>query len=355
LSFGLVGSVASFFIFGWSTLYATKFFTLAILTLVWMSPLLMLDILRLQHIKFAAGFGIAFCLLGYFVSDVFNILPQGVRAIIFQGEYANYEHSRARGFTEEAAHFATLLGRFIFIFYLIWERPRSYSAIRLVSMLCMSAVLLMFMGSKGAVVGVAVAILVVSFRRKQLPYLILLVPVLIWAVSVQIANISMDIEQFTSTATRLILTSAALAASIVNPLGYGFYGFYGAIQTFGNHAIGWFADFPLVINEVQEIIDNLTNVSTKSTFLDFILVLGWPFLLMLRRVFLLVEFGDARVQAALAYFFMTSLSTSGGLSISFFLGLFVLLKAYPKKSSSPGTSRTGLASGLGDPTTFVAK
>jgi hypothetical protein len=334
LSFGVLGSFISLALFGWSTIYATKFVSLALLTLIWMSPLMMQDVLLMRHLRTAAIVGIVICLAGYLLSDLLQVLPHALRDMLFRGEFANYENSRARGFTEEPGHFATLLGRFLFIAYLIWESGRAYSAFRLVAMLCLAAATLMVMGSKGAVAGIAVAILVIGARRQQLPYFVLLLPLLAWTASVQITNITVDIEQFTSTATRLTLSVAAISAVVLNPFGYGFYGFYGAIQLFGSRAVDWLSDYPLVFNEVREIVDDLVNVSSKSTLLDFTLVLGWPFLFMLRRAVMLIDIRDPRAQAGLIYFFLTAMSTSANLSITFFLGLVVLMKAYPVPDQS---------------------
>lgn len=329
LSFGVIGSFLSLALFGWSSLYVAKSVSLALLTLVWMSPLLMQDVLLMRHLRTAAIAGIAICLAGYLLSDLLNALPQAIRDVLFSGKFSSYEDSRARGFTEEPGHFATLLGRFLFIAYLIWESGRAYSATRLVTMLCLTAATLMVLDSKGAVAGIALAILVVSLRWKQLPYLVLLLPVLAWTVAAQITNISVDIELFTSTTTRLTLAITAISGALLNPFGYGFYGFYGAIQLFGSQAIDWLSDYPLIFTEVREIVDTLVNVSTKSTILDFTLVLGWPFLFMLRRLSKLIDLRDHRAQAGLVYFFVTGMSTSGNLSISFFLGFLVILKVFP--------------------------
>lgn len=332
LSFGIVGSLVSLALFGWSPLYAAKFVTLALLTLVWISPLLMQDVLQMRHLRTAAIVGVVICLGGYLLSDLLGVLPQAIKDVLFRGAFAIYGDSRARGFTEEPGHFSTLLGRLLFIAYLIWESGRAYSATRLVTMLCATAAILMALGSKGAVVGIAAAIVAVSVRRKQWPYFALLLPVLAWAASAQVSSISVDIGQFTSTATRLTLAIAGIVGTLLNPFGYGFYGFYGAIHLFGSQAIDWLSVYPLNFFEVREIVDDLVNVSTKSTLLDFALVLGWPFLLMLRRMVTLIDVRDARAQAGLIYFFLTALSTSANQSITFFLGLLVLVNTYPASS-----------------------
>jgi len=336
LGWSIAGSALSLAIFGWSALYASKFVTLGLLTVVWLSPLLMHDVLLLRHLQRAALTSIAFCLAGYLLSDLFpQALPQVLRGLLFSGEYAFYQDGRPRGFTEEPGHFSTLLGRMLFIAYLVWEAKRTYSPLRLVAMLCATAVTLVILGSKGAVVGIVFAIAIISIRRRQLPYLVLLAPLVFWAAMAQFGSIVIDIEQFTSTSTRLTLAFAGAAATMLNPLGWGSYGFYPALQKFGGFAIEALSDYPIIFFEVQEIVENLVNVSTKSTLLDFSMILGWPFLLLLYRVLRRIDLGDPRAQAGLAYLLLTSLSTSANQSIAFFVGLVVVMKAFPARGHLP--------------------
>lgn len=334
MSIGVLGSFLSIALFGWSSFYMAKSLSLALLSLVWISPLLMQDVLLMRHISTAAFAGLVICLAGYLLSDLMNALPQAIRDVLFSEKWSYYQESRARGFTEEPGHFATLFGRFLFIVYLIWESRRAYSAVRLVSMLCFTAATLVVLGSKGAAVSIAFAILFVSVRWKQLPYLVILFPVIAWLASTQISYISWDIEKFTSFATRLTLASAAICGALLNPFGYGFYGFYATIQFFGSRAIDWFSGYQLIFSEVQEIVYEFVNVSTKSTILDFVLVLGWPFLFVLWRVVAMINIRDSRALACLIYFLLTAMATSANLSITFFLGLIVLIKKFP--AASPG-------------------
>ena len=121
-----------------------------------------------------------------------------------------------------------------------------------------------------------------------------------------------------------------LASTLLNPLGYGYYGFYGAVQRFGLWSMGWLSDrLPLNFSEMTSIIEELSNVSTKSTLLDFSVVLGWGFLVLLWRAGTLINLKDPRARVAFVYMLITSLSTSGNLSILFFLGLIIVIRLYP--------------------------
>jgi hypothetical protein len=331
LLLGVLTSVGSVWFFGLSGVYAAKFITLGLLALVWLSPLLMLDIMKIEHLRSAVLAALGICLLAFLVSDLMQgLLPDAVRQLIFGGEYAEIKDGRARGFTEEASHFAALLGRFSLIYYLIWEAKRPYSGPRLLLVLGTVAVALVLLGSKGAALSIALAMVAAgaSWRHKYL--LVLLVPAAGFVIHSQMEALVADWELFSSASTRLGMAVAGLMAIASNPLGYGYYGFYGAVQHFGLASMDWLSGYvPLAFGEMSEIIEELTAVSLKSTLLDLTVTFGWAFLLLLWKVVRLINMKDARARGVLAYMLLTSLSTSGHASITFFLGLAVLIKLYP--------------------------
>jgi hypothetical protein len=202
------------------------------------------------------------------------------------------------------------------------------------------AALLAALGSKGAAVSIAAALLSIIVTRRQLPFFLLLAPML-WSLAVlQFEALTFDLENFTSTSTRLVLSVAALASVAANPLGYGYYGMYGAVQAFGLLASDWLTDHvPLLLTELTEIVEDLANVSTKSTLLDFTVVFGAPFLLLLLSWMRRIDLPDPRARAALVYLILSSLSTSGHESISFFLGLVVLMRLFPARGPQPAAPR----------------
>lgn len=337
LGWGLLMSVVSIAIFGWSTFYAAKSASLLLLSAVWLAPLLCIDHLRMTHLRRALWIAIVISALGYVVGDVFRgSMPDAVQNIMFGGEYAVYPHTRPRGFMQETSHFATLVGRDLFMLYLLYEASRQYSPRRLVAFLIGLSVLLFAFESKGAAVSIAVAVLSISLTRRQLSYLVVLAPLVWWLGMSQVEVLTYDIENFTSTSTRLTLGLTSVAALLLNPMGYGYYGFYGAIEHFGGWAMVFMGErLPLIQTELTEIVEDLINVSAKSTLLDFGIVFGLPFFLMLTAIVRRVQVTDPRARSALVYLLVSSLSTSGHESISLFFGLAVLLRLFPKTLTQP--------------------
>lgn len=333
----IAGSIISFSIFGWNPSYASKFFSVGLLSLVWLSPLLLSDYLKIRHLRKAAIVGIGICLVGYVISDLFHALPSPVHNLIFGAAFLDQGDARPRGFSEESSQFSATFSRLIIIYYLIYESKRLYNPKRLIIFLCGLAAILVALSSKGAVAGIAAALLSFTLGRRHLPYLVLALPAAWWLANTQLEAISVDIEQFSSTATRLTLLLTGIIATVANPLGWGYYGFYGAIQAFGRWSLEWIGDtFPvLLIFEAQDIIEELNNVSTKSTPLDFMMTFGWLFIWLMMRIVQAIRFDDPRVRACWVYVFITSLSTSGHLSILTFLTFAVMLRLYPQVATTP--------------------
>jgi hypothetical protein len=222
-------------LFGWSALYVGKFLTLLLLSLVWLSPLLLVDVLRMEHVRRGVLAALAICAVAYVFSDLLpTALPQALRQVIFGGGFDYHADTRARGFTDESSSFATLVARLALIAYLIWEARRPYNGRRLLLVLAGLALALVALGSKGAVVGIALAMLAVSLGKKQWRHLVLLLPMAWWTATTQLEAISIDLAEFSSTSTRVGMLMTGLLALAANPLGYGYYGFYGAVNKFGN-------------------------------------------------------------------------------------------------------------------------
>lgn len=350
LAWGVAASLISLLVFGGSSLYAAKSASLLLLSAVWLAPLLCIDHLRMSHLRRGLWVALLISALGYVVGDLFRgSLPAGLQSLVFGGGYDAYEHTRARGFMQENSHFATLVGRDLILLYLLFEARRPYVALRLTLFLVALALLLAALGSKGAAVSIAVTIVSIGLTRRQLPYFIVLAPLVVWLGTVQVEALTYDIENFTSASTRLTLALAAVAALVTNPLGYGYYGYYGAIQHFGGWSMAWLGErLPLILTELTEIVEELSNVSAKSTLLDFGLIFGLPFLLVVVRVIRRIKTADPRARAALTYLLLSSLATSGHESISLFLGLAVLLRLYPRAQPVVAQGRGRRALGSAD-------
>lgn len=340
----IIGSIFSLIIFGWDFIYASKFFSLGLLWVVWLSPLLLIDFLQPKHIRVAALLGILFCLVGYLVSDLLGILPEAIRSMVFGGGYYDSVDLRPRGFSEESSHFSVTVAQFFIIYFLIKESYKPYRGIRLILFFALLALFLAVLGSKGAAFGVAFAMLSLGFsRHHKLLYLIVIFPGILWLIATQLNAVSTDIELYSSTATRIVLFLTGIMSSISNPIGWGYYGFYGAIQNFGGFMLGLFAtQAPMLpLFEAQNIIEQLRNVSTKSTALDFVMVFGWLSFLPMVKVIRSVRMNDPRVRACLVFIITSAMFTSGHQSILTFLAIAIILMLYP---SSPIVNPSALAS-----------
>lgn len=333
VAYGVVVSVFCALITGMSSFFLAKSMTLLVLSMVWLSPLLVIDHLRVRHLRRALIAGLVICAIGYVFSDHFHALPSVLRDLLFSPQYQAVGDERARGFMQENSHFGTIIGRYAMMLYLIAEMSRPYSAKRQAVFMLLMMVLLGLVGSKGAAISILVAFLIVSLSRRLIPYLLFFAPIVIAVGFRQAEAVAHDLSNFTSGSTRMTLWLTGLAGQVVNPFGFGYYGFYGAVQTFGGWAMDWLGSLlPLNFSEVLEIVENLSNVSTKSTLFDFLLVYGvffiWTMFMVCRRI----QLSDPRAKAAVVYLLLTSLASAGHESISFFLGFAVLLLAFPRKA-----------------------
>jgi hypothetical protein len=333
IAWGLLVSALSILVFGLNLTYFAKTFTLLILSMIWLSPLICITRLRKRHLINAITAMLVICGIGYLLGDVFRgILPSAVNSVIFGGEYASYEMLRPRAFTQENSHFANMVGRSLVAIFLLYELNRRYSAWRLAGFIALLTLLLVSLDSKGAAISVMAAAVVLGMTRKLLLAFILMLPLFSLLILRQVDVVLIDIENFTSVSTRVTLFLSTLVGVLINPLGYGYYGFYGAIQTFGGWSIVWLDErMPLMLTEVVEIVEELKNVSTKSTLMDFTLIFGGPFIFMLWRLVRRCDLADPRVTVAFVYAFLSAMSTSGHESISFFLILAILVRWYPRR------------------------
>lgn len=204
------------------------------------------------------------------------------------------------------------------------------------AMICLAAVLLIS-GSKGAAVAIALTLLLMVLNRRAFGFALILVPFAWWLASSQFDAIAIDVDRFTSTATRIGLWLAGTGATLTNPLGWGYYGFYGTVPIFGNWAMDMMFGLPFRLTELEIIVGDLSSVSYKTTLLDFSVVFGWPFIGLLIWYLKQVDLSDLRVRCAVTFLIILSISTAGHESISFFLGIAVLLKFFPKVQSQAGT------------------
>jgi hypothetical protein len=170
-------------------------------------------------------------------------------------------------------------------------------------------------------------------NRRHLRYTLIAIPLAAWLGVSQLEFLNKDVEEYTSVSTRSTLLIAGLFAILVNPFGWGFYGFYGALQSWGRYAIKIIQNqFDLNLDEVSIIIEELKEVSFKNTFVDFIVAYGWWFIALMLSVIREIKISDPRVKALLALCVANSITTSGHNSVLLFLVLSVAQLMYPGRS-----------------------
>ena len=84
------------------------------------------------------------------------------------------------------------------------------------------------------------------------------------------------------------------------------------------------------LQEFNWIIDSLQNVSFKSSLLDFLVIFGIAFLLLIYLVARKINFRDPRAKAGFIYYTLTAFSVEGHNSILIFLGIAILFLYYKK-------------------------
>lgn len=150
--------------------------------------------------------------------------------------------------------------------------------------------LLVVIHSKGGIVTglIVLGIIVIMYLHKTFKYLFLLTPVVLYFCYLVITKVAemilIDIENFTSIATRggLVLTSLFIVAN--NPFGVGFSGFLPAIKNYIPQAINYINNtFTINFNmtEITEMANSLTDnaISTKTFLFDYFIFFGIPFLI----------------------------------------------------------------------------
>jgi hypothetical protein len=330
LAWGGGASMLSMALYGFSLFYITKAVSLFVLNLVWLSPLLWGHRINLTYLQRGLLAGLLICFLALLTSDIMALTP--VRELAFSAAYQTVEDHRARGFMQEASYYAHFIGHSFVLLYLIASAGKPIRGRTLVINLIVLLVFIWIISSRGSAISLLVTLLIVVLNRFKI-YYFLLIGLLIYFLGNQILDSFLyDIDNFTSMATRSSLWLTSINAFIHNPFGYGYYGFYGAIQEFGKMAVetvGQRTSF--ITTELEGIVEDLINVSTKSTLADFALVFGLPFFIVILRIVKSINTSDIRARAALVYFLISSLSTSGHQSLFFFLGLAILVRLYPRK------------------------
>ena len=326
-------SIISILMFGVTSFYVSKAISNLIFVVSWLSPLLIIPMLPHSIRRIGVEAALMTLLFGFVVIDLKLGPTELIQGLLVAPEFHFIDDSRPNGLNSESSHFSAIMGRLVFAYYLLYEAGKQYSTRRLTAFLIMFGILMLLTGSKGAFASVLFVAFSTLFSLRTLLLFIVSV-VIIWQLIPNLLNlISVDLENFTSLSTRGTLFFTAIIAILNNPLGYGVYGTYPVVSYFGQIAIEKLPDVPLNLSEIYMIVFDLKSVSFKSTVLDFIVISGVAFLVLIKRVFAGVDFRDPRVIAALFYLFASGLYVEGPTTYSFFVLLGVVAVTFKKEGA----------------------
>ncbi|MFZ5957321.1 hypothetical protein ACOXVJ_07390 [Pseudomonas knackmussii] len=243
--------------------------------------LLLIDNKNLSIIKMGAWGGLVLCIL--------STLPS-----LSEISFLNYEgtsEGRPRGLTMEASHFAFISGAIALLIFSIEERI----ILRMVSS-AIGATLLTYCQSKAGLIFYALGFYLFfatnakSKKHFILTSLLILISsyfIIFVILPSSLSRISNDMDNYTSTATRLVGLLSAILVVIHNPFGVGF----------GAYLYKFLASIPSAIElsrtflpylDYSEVIGYTTqkttrSISTKSFLADTLIYFGVPFIIFTIR------------------------------------------------------------------------
>lgn len=278
-------SVYGLIIYGnkfWNINLLDKGFRLIILFLLFLAPLVFS--LNKKIIRFGFIYGFMILILGLFWIDVFNnqyflhSLPNG--------------NMRPRSFTLESSNLSIVLLSFSTVLIDQINKIKYKIVFGIATLL-----ILIYSNSKGGL-----AILIGGFvtlflfqifhtliRKKFSKLLIYLSPILfvfciglIFLTQRVVDELTSDINNYSSTATRSVLTLSSILVAIQHPLGVGMTGFLPALVNNIPSSINFlnkYSPTQLNFSEVNTYVDDRSdqNISTKSFLLDGLVYFGLPF------------------------------------------------------------------------------
>lgn len=252
-----------------------------------------------------------------FFSLVINCYAPGFISSRSVFHYADYmSSSRFRGFSSEASNFGFQIVICTLIFGVTTRRFESL-------FLSLAIIFAFFSSSKGAVIVLIMSFLIV-FLSGRINFKIVFTLLFFLGISLfllinyVLPNIYMDMEKFTSIATRSTMILTALFSMLNYPVGGGFFGYLPIIYENGPRIVEFVtAAIPMTLNfsEVNEyfVVGNYEGVGTKSFVFDMTLWFGLlfavPFLFWIVRVYKVFIHANERLCAVLFVFFIFSLIT----------------------------------------------
>lgn len=322
--YGLINSIISLLIFGDTSFFFYKTGSLLLLSIVWLSPILFIDYIDLKLIKKY----ILLSIVIMFLSILFNYFGYSFEnSILFSDDY-KYTTNRPRGFSSESSTFSVILIRYILIYYLIIN----YNKIKYSNFFYFLIILIflsLFLESKGATLSILLASFFILFYKFKIRNLVPIILVLIAGIIATLITsevILAQLDDTTTVPTRIGLIFVSVIAFVYNPFGYGYYGFYPALNLFGIDIINLLNVYNANTTELNDILINFNNMSSKSTLFDSLVIYGIFFIIFIVKILKDIAPKDDITVFILAYLLFSSLTTSANESISFYLVLACLLK-----------------------------
>ena len=286
-SFGFVTSLISLVFFGYNQLYIYKILSLSLLYFTWFSPLICYSAINVSMLKIPLLTSIFIMFVGFILVDVAQ-LNLGLIQIFISPDFLNKSNDGVVGFMQEPSHFTTALGLLIFSFYLVSRSSHNITNRSFYFFIIFLSIVMISLDSKGAAFSLALSlVLSQKLKIKNLIYFLIITPIVYLAISTKLPEIMADIEMFSSVATRTTLFVLGLFGGIINPLGWGYYGYYGVFQEFGPFIYSLTISKSFILDEFIETITYLISVSTKSSFLDLFILYGWGFIYFIHHFILL--------------------------------------------------------------------
>lgn len=295
-----------------------KSIKLLILTVLFASPISFINYEKFHNIKYAVG--IAFTLscaglllpflgLEWFDSNsMLHATPNG--------------NMRPRGFALESSTLSiqiVTLGLLAMHFF--------HNRLTKALLLIIIVVILMTIESKGgvAVFGLTVFLSILLLPKtaswKRMLGIIVGVIIMANAFYFILDSVTKDLEEFSSTATRLTMAITTVLIAAHNPFGVGFSGYLPAISTYLPDAIN-LINLPLNYGEVSSYIaqNSAKNISAKTFLFNYFLFFGWPFVIgfilffieLVRRV---RKVGSKHLLAAILFSVLAISTYSDGLGL----------------------------------------
>lgn len=212
-----------------------------------------------------------------FFNLFFNDFLQAINFL----NYVEIRNSKLRGFSTEGSTYGFL----IICVFTLYAWVNKINIFIFISFLVFA---LLLVSSKGAIFSFLLSYFIcclMFFKRNLLKTVFMFLSFIfsfIYLYSVLIEQLFLDIEDYTSFSTRFTLFLLGFNSVAISPLGWGFSGYYPYFYIYGDEIISYISSFNLNFSEVKDyfVVGQTKSVSTKSFFLDSLIVYGLPFIII---------------------------------------------------------------------------